>query len=102
MTRTQPQPTSLSEVLERIEGDLVIADAQLRFSQGRFDELKQEREAVLRAIERYAPEQQAPLTPAERAEQYLRAGRERQAGLDYDRITAARARIDATEETDHA
>lgn len=43
-----------------------------------------------------------PLTSAERAEQYLRVGRERQAGLDHDRITAARARINATEETDHA
>jgi hypothetical protein len=98
VTRTQPQPTSLSEVLERIDADLVIADAQLRFSQGRFDELKQERDAVLRAIERYAP-----LTPAERAEQYLRVGRERQAGLDHDRITAARARIDeaADKEPDH-
>lgn len=57
MIRTQPPPSSVSELLERIEADLAIADAHLRFWQGNVDDLKRAREALLLASQRYAAEE---------------------------------------------
>lgn len=50
------QPATLTEVLERIESDLVVADALLRFRQGQVDELKREVAALRQAMARYAVE----------------------------------------------